>query len=513
MMKNATRYLTQIYLALILGLALAMVAGNPAFAQGTDTTPAAVEALETVLARSAATGFLTTLTRPELASTQDFYMNDGLGAAGILAELGQVTSFRITEAGWLTPDEVYQVRASLQPGNRSVIIYTGKHNNRWKVEGLELAGHSATGSASATTSNAPSLQPVAGNGSGKLVFQTQSGGDIYLIDADGLGLRRVTHGIDPELSPDGAQIVFTRWEPQYELFTINVDGTNERAWFSNKRQMKSPTWSADGSKLVFSYQDGGRLDGQLKTFDLRELAEREARDENPLRIPDDARGIKINEDGKLEFFIPPDAFWWLAQIDLAKQEYRELGTGSRYNYGPSWHPSDPNKLIFRGDKGMAIYDAQAQTSQPISFDDRDRGASAISPDGSKVALTYNQDGNWEIHTMNIDGSNRQRLTSTPLQVVANRHKENNQIFTTPEGFKTMSRAQPEGMPMLRWNNAAPAWSPDGSQIAFVTDRTGKWEIWIMNSDGSNQRPMFPNGALEGIEFNFAGVDERMISWR
>ena len=57
------------------------------------------------------------------------------------------------------------------------------------------------------------------------------------------------------------------------------------------------------------------------------------------------------------------------------------------------------------------------------------------------------------------------------------------------------------------------YAPDGSQLAFVTDRTGKWEIWIMNADGSNQRPMFPNGALDGLTLNYFGVDERMLSWR
>ena len=63
-----------------------------------------------------------------------------------------------------------------------------------------------------------------------------------------------------------------------------------------------------------------------------------------------------------------------------------------------------------------------------------------------------------------------------------------------------------------WNNAAPVWSPDGSQVAFVTDRTGQWEIWIMNADGSGQRPMFPNGVLDGLTLNYEGVDERMLSW-
>jgi Tol biopolymer transport system component len=503
-----------VYIALIVGLlfTLSAIASTPVQAQEASATPVVEETLDTVLARAAAKGFLTTLTRPELVSTREFYVNDGVRIEGLVTELGEVSSFKITQSGWLVPDQTYQVQATLQPGGRQVIVYTGKYNNRWQVDGIELANNAGAGSTSATSQPAPSLQPVAGNGTGKLVFQTQSGGDIYVINADGTGLRRVTHGIDPQLSPDGNQIVFTRWEPQYELFTINVDGSNERSLVSNKRQIKSPTWSADGSKIVFSYQDGGRLEGDLKTYSLSELAEREA-EGHPVRIPDNARGVGINEDGQLEFFIPPDAHWWLAQVDLNKQEYRDLATGTRYNYAPSWHPADPNKLIFRGDKGMAIYDAQAQVSTPVSYDDRDRGGLAISPDGSKIAFTYYQDGNWEIHTMNIDGSNRQRLTETPLHIVAGRQTENNEVFITPEGFRTMSRAQPDGMPMLRWNNAAPVWSPDGSQIAFVTDRTGQWEIWIMNADGTNQRPMFPNGALDGIAFNFAGVDERMISWR
>jgi dipeptidyl aminopeptidase/acylaminoacyl peptidase len=107
--------------------------------------------------------------------------------------------------------------------------------------------------------------------------------------------------------------------------------------------------------------------------------------------------------------------------------------------------------------------------------------------------------------MNLDGSGRQRLTSTPLSVLA----ENRELTTEFVAGKERVVASPNPS----WNNAAPVWSPDGSQIAFVTDRTGQWEIWIMNADGSNQRPMFPNGALNELTLTYAGVDERMLSWR
>ena len=64
-----------------------------------------------------------------------------------------------------------------------------------------------------------------------------------------------------------------------------------------------------------------------------------------------------------------------------------------------------------------------------------------------------------------------------------------------------------------YNNAAPTWSPDGSQIAFLTDRTGQWEIWVMNRDGSNQRLLVPPEVLAGISLQYNGMDERVLSWR
>ena len=47
----------------------------------------------------------------------------------------------------------------------------------------------------------------------------------------------------------------------------------------------------------------------------------------------------------------------------------------------------------------------------------------------------------------------------------------------------------------------PCWSPDGSRIAFASDRGGSWDIWCMSADGSNP-----------VQLTNATEDETTPSW-
>jgi Tol biopolymer transport system component len=67
------------------------------------------------------------------------------------------------------------------------------------------------------------------------------------------------------------------------------------------------------------------------------------------------------------------------------------------------------------------------------------------------------------------------------------------------------------------DDGLPTWSPDGNAIAFVSNRGGPWAIWAMTPDGFGKRQLF---TMEGSPDGFVGTDtyasrgwaEERISW-
>jgi hypothetical protein len=67
------------------------------------------------------------------------------------------------------------------------------------------------------------------------------------------------------------------------------------------------------------------------------------------------------------------------------------------------------------------------------------------------------------------------------------------------------------------NDGLPTWSPDGENILFVSERDGAWAAWVMNPDGGNQRPLFDlGGSIDGqvqVDVkNARGWLEESIAW-
>ncbi len=303
---------------------------------------------------------------------------------------------------------------------------------------------------------------------GKLVFQTANQGDIYIINANGTALRRLTDGLDPSWSPDGSRVTFARWREPKGIWVINQDGSDEHRIF-DWPGAKAPTFSPDETRIVFTRQYGGPLHYSKKRFYIR------------------VDGVKVKVGS---IIIPADPWWKLGVISPAgAQDYFLDLHCHDHSYSPDWSP-DGERIVYASDVGLSFtweQDATAQlTRDPnvyrLTDYWRDR-APVWSPDGRRLAFqTYSHD-HYEIVVINADGAGRTQLTkNSPLN----------------------DRAI---------NCVSPAWSPEGQYLVYLTDEKGpqEWEFYVMNADGSDQRPLFQT-ALAGVEIQYDNVDERVVDW-
>jgi hypothetical protein len=123
----------------------------------------------------------------------------------------------------------------------------------------------------------------------------------------------------------------------------------------------------------------------------------------------------------------------------------------------------------------------------------------------RIAFASDRDGNREIYAMTLEGSEVQRLTDTlateenpawspawtRLAFQSNR-SGNWDIFTVhadcdPVGPEAEERCDLRQLTDGLADDLLPAWSPDGRAIAFVSTRDGNPEIYVMDSNGGNQR--------------------------
>ncbi|MBA3868891.1 MAG: PD40 domain-containing protein [Anaerolineae bacterium] len=191
--------------------------------------------------------------------------------------------------------------------------------------------------------------------------------DIYIVDNDSKPKALTTDKEDdfsPSVSPDGRQIIFSsNRDGNYELYLMNIDGSNQRRLTNTQDDEINPSWSPVGKEMAFA------IHRSLNGTNYSSI--------NIMNI--DGSGL------------------------------RSLTGMSTNDFAPDWLP-DGQKLIFVStrDGNSHIYIMNKNGSNPQRLTDGGEPDSypRVSPDGSSIVFERSLG---EIWTMNIDGSNQRHV--------------------------------------------------------------------------------------------------------
>jgi tetratricopeptide (TPR) repeat protein len=279
----------------------------------------------------------------------------------------------------------------------------------------------------ATPTPAPSPTPEATPAppalSGRIAFTVYEGGkyETYVANIDGSERQRILNGMrQPDFNPQGNILAANGEYPdQHDLqhIIINRDNTaGQRRAISEHPEDSWPSWSPDGSHIVFVFNIGKR---RVKI--LSDVTE--ATEGDPIDGPG---GMKVR--GKY-------TVWAGDRIAFTTCDY--WGTGSNCGIytigeggGAAVQISDDsqdratdalgNQILYMsptdGDWEIWKVSSTGGGRQRLTNNSAQDGLATWSPDGQHIAFLTNRTGSWEIWVMNADGTGQRRLFSIPGDV-------------------------------------------------------------------------------------------------
>jgi TolB protein len=224
---------------------------------------------------------------------------------------------------------------------------------------IYLVNADGTGLRRLTTLPAADLQATWAPDGSKLAFTSNRGGhySIYVMDANGENVIDLSQGSDdflPAWSPDGSKIAFVRNEGRietgWEIFIMDADGGNQVNLTKNPDLAAAPEWSPDGTRLLFESDRDFDVNPEELGFEIFamkadgtgivNLTNNDANDEFPSWSPDGRRiAFQTDRVGNLEIFLmdPSGA----NSVNLTKHPARDLGA--------AWSP-DGARIAFSSDR-------------------------------------------------------------------------------------------------------------------------------------------------------------------
>jgi serine/threonine protein kinase len=386
----------------------------------------------------------------------------------------------------LTDQPGLETSPSLAPDGKS-IVYASRISSNWDIYLQRVDGQKAINlTADAVEDDTePRFSP---DGSQVAFRSERSGGGLFVMGATGESVRRIsTFGYNPSWSPEGKRVVCAtervddpkhRWSSS-TLWVVDL-GTGDTRQLTSTDAVQ-PDWSPNGFRIAYwAMASSGQRD--LFTIPAEGGPPTAVTDDSPL----DWNPVWSVDGEHLFFSSDRGGSMNLWRIPVHEKTGRLLGAPEAVTT-PS---SDAGFLSFSADGSMLAYVARA-FSRNISREPFDPDANATqaapslvtkgslsvrdldaSPDGSWLA--YNSESTEKLFVVRTDGMGSRQLTQGPSK------------------------------------DRGPRFSPDGSRIAFYSNRTGNYQIWTIKLDGSELQQVTEDTSTSGLVLPVWSRDGRSI---
>jgi tricorn protease len=275
-------------------------------------------------------------------------------------------------------------------------------------------------------------------------------------------------------SKDGTRIIFKSlkdsWSlPLARLYSVSVDGGPTEAL--PMPEAGSGDYSPDSSRMVYSPQSrdfrpekrysGGQANRlyifDLKSYDVKAITEGPRATRDPIWIGDTIY-FNSDRDGHFNLYAYSVSSGKTIQITHSKQ------------WDVRWPSSDhESRIVYEMDGELQILDTKSGKAAPISINVPDDG---LARRPGRISVTNN------IESYDLSPKGERALFSA-----------RGDIFTAPiEKGPTRNLTHSSGA-----HDKWPSWSPDGSQIAFISDLSGEEELYLVAQDGSKPPEQITKG--------------------
>jgi Tol biopolymer transport system component len=299
----------------------------------------------------------------------------------------------------------------------------------------------------------PSLSPDGNRVAFVWRGDNQEWGNVYVSKVEGGSPARITNDpagdVFPIYSPDGTRIAFIR--NNRGLMTVGTDGANER--FLAKAYPSSLTWSPDGKQLVYSYWTPDHTRFALFATDPQTGASHQISDP-PTDVNGDFYADFSPDNRQLAFARCATGSCNVMVMPMSGGRPRRIATDSVQ--GLTWSP-DGRTVVYSSkrlgqDRLWRLVVSGSREPQPIAL----AGDGALHPRFGRNA-------------------------AVGPRMIFEHHIENSNIWR----INPSHSAAPERVGASTKLDSSPQVSPDGSRIAFISDRSGFKEIWSARADGSD----------------------------